>query len=69
MTDSAICPALGPGGRRCERWNQPAAHTDGWHQNGRRRWAYVPAPRVPEQLALDLTDAATGAAPALKEAR
>lgn len=38
MSD-AICPDLGPRGVRCERWNQPAAHADGWHQNRRQLWA------------------------------
>jgi DNA (cytosine-5)-methyltransferase 1 len=37
----AICPALGPRGVRCQRWNQPAAHSDGRHQAGRVTWAYV----------------------------
>lgn len=65
MSD-AICPELGPGGRRCERWNQPAAHAiDGMHQAGSLRWRYVAPPR---QLELDLTDAATSAAPARTEA-
>ena len=45
--------------------NQPAAHTDGVHQAGRVTWPYVEPPR---QLVLDLTDAATGAAPARQEA-
>jgi len=38
----AICPDLGPGGRRCERWNQPAAHAiDGMHQAGGVTWPYA----------------------------
>jgi hypothetical protein len=62
----AICPDLGPRGVRCERWNQPAAHAiDGMHQAGSVRWPYV-AP--PQQLALALDLAATGAAPARTEA-
>lgn len=40
MSD-AICPALGPRGVRCERWNQPAAHSDGRHQAGGVTWEYV----------------------------
>lgn len=62
--DDPICPARSPLGRRCERWNQPAAHLDGHHQAGKYRWP-VDADE-PEQLALAL-DAAP-AAPALKEA-
>jgi hypothetical protein len=65
VTGDALCPALDDAGRRCQRWNLPAAHTDRNHQNGRRRWPYI-AP--PEQLALDLTDAAARAAPARMEA-
>jgi hypothetical protein len=61
----AICTELGPRGVRCERWNQPAAHWDGQHQAGDVAWPYVAPPR---QLVLDLTDAATGAAPARQEA-
>lgn len=45
--------------------NQPAGHTDGVHQAGRVTWPYV---EPPVQLALDLTDAATRAAPARQEA-
>jgi hypothetical protein len=45
--------------------NQPAGHTDGVHQAGRVTWPYV---EPPAQLALDLTDAATRAAPARQEA-
>lgn len=45
--------------------NQPAAHSDGRHQAGGVTWAYAAAPA---QLAIDLTDAATGAAPARQEA-
>jgi hypothetical protein len=41
---AADCPALGPRGVRCGRWNQPAAHSDGRHQAGRVTWAYDAAP-------------------------
>ena len=60
-----LCPEIGPAGLQCQRWPQPNAHTDGWHDSGAYRWPYVPPPR---QLELDLTDAADSAAPALKEA-
>lgn len=53
MTRDPICPARHRG-RRCQRWNQPAAHWDGVHQAGRLRWPYVPPP---VRLALDLTEA------------
>jgi hypothetical protein len=45
--------------------NQPAAHSDGRHQAGGVTWAYDAAP---VQLAIDLTGAATGAAPTRQEA-
>lgn len=64
MTPDPICPAR-HGRHRCERWDLPAAHTDGDHSSGRHRW---PAADGNEQLALTFTDAATSAAPARTEA-
>lgn len=52
MTDP-ICPAR-HGRHRCQRWDLPAAHTDGVHQAGRVTW---PVDDGEGQMELDLEEA------------
>lgn len=39
---TALCPARNAAGRQCERWNLPAAHTDGNHRAGKAVWPVQP---------------------------
>jgi hypothetical protein len=36
------CPAVDDAGRPCGRWDLPAAHVDGMHGAGKRRWPVTP---------------------------
>lgn len=40
---TGLCPAVDRVGRRCRRWDLPAAHLDGHHQHGHDTWPVAPA--------------------------
>lgn len=52
---TALCPARNDAGRQCQRWNLPAAHTDGDHRAGKSTWPVEDeAPPEPHEALFDL---------------